>query len=202
MYEMLRLLLTYLSTVLILTSLSMFRPQKVQVQAIPLTAPITAQPLLYSASLAFDQPPAEPVPKAPISKTLGQGLVRNNGPKWSESELDCVSQMVWGESRNQPYAGMVATAASAINRAKSGLYSRSLCAIVRSPGQYKGYWKAPKPVRNAAWAPIYRAVVAASYHRDKLPVAYRQILYFSTGESDFHNKKETVMTIGDHVYVK
>lgn len=197
MYEMLRVTMTYLSTVLIVTALSMFLPGQVRVKSAPVTLSKLTQPEILTQNLVL-------LPKVDGQMKQPQRFSVSPASEWQgrTTELDCVSQMVWGESRNQSYAGMVATAASAINRSKSGLYGHNLCSVVRSPGQYHGYWGAPKPVRNDQWQPIYEAVVAASYHRDKLPVAYRQVLHFSTGQSEFHNNKKIVMTIGDHVYVK
>ncbi|QPQ56188.1 cell wall hydrolase [Allosphingosinicella flava] len=71
-----------------------------------------------------------------------------------DSEKDCLARAVYYEARGEPLEGQLAVANVVLNRAASGRYPASLCAVVRQPAQFSFVRRGhiPAAPRNAAWA--------------------------------------------------
>jgi spore germination cell wall hydrolase CwlJ-like protein len=69
------------------------------------------------------------------------------------SDQECIAAAVYFEARGEPIEGQRAVAEVVRNRARSGRYPSSICAVVTQPGQFSF-------VRNGMIPPIPRATVA------------------------------------------
>ena len=49
---------------------------------------------------------------------------------------ECLSRMIYHEARGESVAGQRAVAEVIVNRAKSGRFPRTICGVVRQPGQF------------------------------------------------------------------
>lgn len=53
-----------------------------------------------------------------------------------DSELECMAKAIHHEAANQPLKGQLAVGQVILNRAKSGRFPKSFCAVVNQPGQF------------------------------------------------------------------
>lgn len=84
----------------------------------PVTAPM--------ASVAqASSPPPQPAPAPPSQLPM------------SDADRTALAQMVWGEARGEPPEGQQATAAVALNRARTS--GQSLADVISAPHQFEGY---------------------------------------------------------------
>lgn len=126
---------------------------------------------------------------------------------WSEAEIDCLARTVYGESRNQPFNGQVAVAAVVVSRSLNPKWPNDLCAVVRQPKQFAGYWVAKNPpagTRSKAWESAYAAARLATDSYGALPESYRKVYYFTVRHerSAFHAKLPLQGYIADHAFFR
>lgn len=72
-----------------------------------------------------------------------------------DQELNCIATAVYFESRGEPFEGQLAVAEVVINRARSGRYPSSYCAVVKQPAQFSFVRRGQFPQVNTAspsWA--------------------------------------------------
>lgn len=64
---------------------------------------------------------------------------QTTSPIWSDGEKNCLSQVIWSESRGEPLEGQLAVAIVVINRSIDGRfnpYGKSLCAVAHQKNQF------------------------------------------------------------------
>lgn len=136
-------------------------------------------------TIALELPAAQAVPAA-----------------WSEAELLCLTRMVYGEARNQPYAGQVAVAAVAVNRNLHGR-GNDLCTVVSEPGQFSGYRLWPVPfnlIERQAWDRAVLAAHQATEGYGTLPESYRTSFFFHSGSDPRFKWANVKGRLGDHIF--
>lgn len=126
---------------------------------------------------------------------------------WSEAEIECLARTVYGESRNQPFNGQVAVAAVVVSRSLNPKWPKDLCAVVRQPKQFAGYWATKNPPtgnRSAAWESAFAAARLATEAYGALPESYRSVYYFTVRHerSAFHAKLPLQGYIADHAFFR
>ena len=77
-----------------------------------------------------------------------------------DNDLRCLATGVYFESRGEPLDGQLAVANVILNRASSGRFASSACAVLTQPGQFSFVRRGviPSPSTSAAW----RAAVAVA----------------------------------------
>ena len=58
------------------------------------------------------------------------------GTSSNNSDLNLLSHLVYGEARGEPYVGMVAVAASVMNRVADSRFPNSIAGVIYQPGAY------------------------------------------------------------------
>jgi spore germination cell wall hydrolase CwlJ-like protein len=110
---------------------------------------------------------------------------------FTEAEIKCAADMVFGEAGSEPFDGMVAAAAVAIRRSLSSRWDFDLCKVVKEPGQFYGYSKRKKTdIRSE------RSVRFAIKHYGEYPEAY----YFHRKE--IKGNYAAQYTIGNHTFYR
>lgn len=85
-----------------------------------------------------------------------------------DTELDCVATAVYFEARGEPFEGQLAVAEVVLNRANSGRYPSSYCAVVKQPWQFSF-------VRNGRFPRIDKDSNAWSYAQAITKIAARRL---------------------------
>lgn len=124
-----------------------------------------------------------------------------------DTEIDCLAQTTYHESRGEPYTGKIAVAQVAMNRVKSGKFPNSICRVVnqRINGSCQFSWACHK--RNLV------RTSEAFIREKKLATAvyYGMMDDVAKGATHFHNRsirpkwasKLTLTTrIGNHFFYK
>jgi len=120
----------------------------------------------------------------------------------ADSELSCLAGAVYFESKGEPLSGQLAVANVIINRTNSGRFPRTICGVVKQPGQFSFIRGGSIPaIRSAAQ---YRTAMAiAQIAMDKewdnpTPGA----LYFHARRVSPGWARPRVATIGNHIFFR
>jgi spore germination cell wall hydrolase CwlJ-like protein len=73
---------------------------------------------------------------APDASSLDALVAQNAGEDTADAEQDCLANAVYFEARGESLQGQLAVAEVVMNRAASGRYPTSLCAVVVQPAQF------------------------------------------------------------------
>src|SRR5579859_1129654 len=118
-------------------------------------------------------------------------------------QADCLATSVYFEAKGEPLNGQLAVAQTIMNRAASGRFPDSYCAVVRQPGQFSflHHGSMPKAPRDSAeWK---RAVAIALIARDGL---WKQIapdaLFFHARRVSPGWGKIKVASLGHHIFFR
>ena len=118
---------------------------------------------------------------------------------YSESDINLIARVVYGEARGEPYTGKVAVAAVILNRVKSSSFPNSVSGVVYQNGAFDavadGQYNltpdssAVKAVKDAinGWDPTYGSIY---YYNPK------------TATNQWIRTRPIVVTIGNHVFCK
>lgn len=123
----------------------------------------------------------------------------SGGSSSNNSDLNLLSHLVYGEARGEPYNGMVAVAATVMNRVADSRFPNSVAGVIYQPGAYTcvadgqinlGYNETAKKAAQDAingWDPTSGC-----------------IYYFNpdTATSAWIWSRPQVMTIGKHIFCK
>lgn len=122
---------------------------------------------------AVSPPPMTTIPLS-LPATVSQ-------PIWSDEEMKCLTVMIYGEARNQPFEGQVAVGAVAVNRSLQGSWAPDVCKVVKQKGQFHGYWNAPRSTRNVIEAKAWQTAARAAQAAVRLPGRYQGLYFFDSG---------------------
>jgi spore germination cell wall hydrolase CwlJ-like protein len=120
-----------------------------------------------------------------------------------DPEHECLAAAVYFEARSEPLEGQLAIAEVVLNRAASGRYPSSLCAVVTQASQFSFVRKGKLPLadrQDEAWR---KAVAIAHIARDKLAgeVAPGVLWYHASRVSPGWGRRLTrVVQIGAHIF--
>lgn len=127
-----------------------------------------------------------------------------------ESNINCISEALYFEARNQPLQGQFLIAQSIRIRVMSKYYSNDVCSVVRSKDQFSYYWDG-KPEKVDYKNPIERKAfynakrIAEVYAEDDFPLdnkfKYVTMYHASNVNPDWdYSKLVYVGQIGDHKF--
>ena len=149
-----------------------------------------------------------------ISFFILTGLVNNESP---ETEITCLAQNIYFESRDQKLKGQLGVALVTINRVKSKRFPNTFCKVVKQANKKNGKlvkhkchfsWYcdglSDKPKDEIAWK-VSQLLATAMYEKRL------KVKDFLHGATHYHrkdvnpywnNRMIKVTTIGDHVFWK
>ncbi|MBV8685527.1 MAG: cell wall hydrolase [Alphaproteobacteria bacterium] len=104
---------------------------------------------------------------APLRK-LDQLVAHYEGAAIADREQDCLANAVYFESRGEPVEGQLAVAQVVLNRAASGRYPTSLCAVITQKAQFSFIRHGRFPAADKGSEAWRKAVAVAKIAREKL----------------------------------
>ena len=120
----------------------------------------------------------------------------------ADRELTCLAAGVYFESKGEPLAGQLAVAQTILNRAKSGRFPPSVCAVLTQRGQFSFVrgGAVPTGTGRAGWktAVAVAKVAAADLWDSVAPRA----LYFHARRVSPSWRMAKVAAIGNHVFYR
>ena len=138
-------------------------------------------------------------PAAPLDvRVAAEGL--NVGSL--DSELECMAKVVHHEAANQSLQGQLAVAQLILNRLKSPLFPKTICAVVNQPGQFFSTRAWPAPVHSPRW---HTSVAIARIAREaNMPeIAPGALFYHAAYVTPSWSKRRVkVGRIGENVFYR
>lgn len=146
---------------------------------------------------------AAPVPAPGLQfASLAAAVAGQDVSDGASDELECLAGAVYFESKGEPLSGQLAVANVILNRTTSGRFPRTICGVVKQPGQFSFIRGGEIPeIRSGAQ---YRTAMAiAEIAMDKewdnpTPGA----LYFHARRVSPGWARPRVATIGNHVFFR
>jgi hypothetical protein len=131
----------------------------VNVTSLTSSTPVEARPQL----LVLNPPgPLAAAPAQPLIQTLSQLVDTHSGTDAPDADQECVATAVYFEARSEPIEGQLAVAEVVLNRAASGKYPSSVCAVVKQASQFSFVRKGKMPPVAKA-TPAWRKAVAIAH---------------------------------------
>jgi spore germination cell wall hydrolase CwlJ-like protein len=96
-------------------------------------APVLPAPAAHDPAL--DQPLA-PAEAAPVHQTLAEMVADRAADTPADAEQACLATAVYFEAKGEPLRGQLGVAHVILNRIHSGRFPRSVCGVVKQPGQF------------------------------------------------------------------
>lgn len=131
---------------------------------------------------------------------LGISESKNNtGNNTNNSDLNLLSRLVYGEARGEPYQGMVAVAATVLNRVSDSRFPNTIAGVIYQTGAYTCVSDG-----QINLLPNEQSKKAAQDAINGWDPTYGCIYYFnpSTATSKWIWSRPQVLTIGRHIFCK
>lgn len=110
-----------------------------------------------------------PIEVAPAPPPSLRDLVdAHAGTEAPNADQECIATAVYFEARGEPIEGQLAVAEVVLNRAASGKYPASICAVVKQPAQFSFVRKGRFPPIAKATEAWRKAVAIAHVARERL----------------------------------
>lgn len=134
--------------------------------------------------------------------SLSEAVAAQNRPDQLDRDLTCLAGAIYFEAKGEPLVGQLAVAEVILNRAKSGRFAKSVCAVVTQAGQFSFVrgGRIPAIGDNANYrTAIAVAQVAMGDHWDSpAPNA----LFFHARRVSPGWRMQKVASIGNHVFYR
>lgn len=127
------------------------------------------------------------------------GSNNSGGSSSNNTDLNLLSKLVYGEARGEPYKGMVAVAATVLNRVSSSKFPNTIAGVIYQPGAYTCV--SDGQINLSANSQSRKAAQDAINGWDPTSGC---IYYFnpSTATSKWIWSRPQVLTIGKHIFCK
>jgi spore germination cell wall hydrolase CwlJ-like protein len=164
--------------------------------------PSAAEPFAPTAEPA---PPAPTEPAAPPKRSSLAELVADHSASGTgDSEHECLANAVYFESKGESLHGQLSVAEVVLNRARSGRFPASVCAVVKQRGQFsfvRGGRLPSVPRASAAWR---KAVAIAHIAREDLAdgPAPKALFFHATRVKPGWRGLTRVATVGNHIFYR
>ena len=136
------------------------------------------------------------------AKTLAaMGISSSSGAtsSYSDSDLNLLAHLIYGEARGESYVGQVAVGAVVMNRIKSSSFPNTMAGVI-----YQGYAFTAVADGQINLTPDANAKKAAQDAMNGWDPTYGAIYYYNpkTATSQWIFSRQTTVTIGNHVFAK
>jgi spore germination cell wall hydrolase CwlJ-like protein len=119
-----------------------------------------------------------------------------------DPELECMAKVVHHEAANQPLTGQLAVAQLILNRVKSPLFPKSICAVVNQRGQFFQTAAYRAPVTSPRWR-VSVAIARIAREEALPPVAPGALFYHASYASpSWAHRRTLVARIGEQVFYR
>ena len=132
-------------------------------------------------------------------KALGINSINKTTSTTNNSDLNLLTRLVYGEARGEPYQGMVAVAATVLNRVADSRFPNTIAGVIYQSGAYTCVSDG-----QINLTPNEQSKKAAQDAINGWDPTYGCIYYFnpSTATSKWIWSRPQVLTIGKHVFCK
>ena len=118
----------------------------------------------------------------------------------NNSDLRCLANAVYFESRGEPLEGQLAVAQAILNRVESGRYASTVCGVVNQPKQFSfDRSRTPRAGNDWSTAQAIAQIAAQDMYRE---VAPRAISFHANYVSPGWQGKTRVAQIGRHIFYR
>jgi spore germination cell wall hydrolase CwlJ-like protein len=171
--------------------------------------PYTAEPVVAIPAINVPASPPDdaeqPVPLADAepATSLDQLVARYAPPATLDDETRCLATAIYFEARNESLAGQLAVARVIINRAQSGRFPTSLCAVVKQPGQFSFVRRGAMPdvaARSRDWSDALAIAAVARDNRWKSDA--EGALFFHAARVSPGWRMQRVARIDNHIFYR
>lgn len=119
-----------------------------------------------------------------------------------DAELECMAKVVHHEAANQSLQGQLAVAQLILNRVRSPLFPKTICAVVNQPGQFFSTRAWPAPVRSPRWH-ISVAIARIAREANMPEIAPGALFYHAAFVSPpWSRRRVKVGRIGENVFYR
>lgn len=131
-------------------------------------------------------------------------LVENKAAETAaDAEEECLASAIFYEARSESFEGQLAVAQVILNRVESGRFARSICGVVRQPGQFsfvRGGVIPPVKTNSKDWreALAIARIAQAGLHSSSADNA----LFFHATHVNPKWRLSRVASIGNHVFYR
>jgi spore germination cell wall hydrolase CwlJ-like protein len=118
-------------------------------------------------------------------------------------DVECLTRIVFNESRNEPIAGKQMVAQVTVNRAASGKFPDTICKNMKAKGAYSFYNPESKHVDKARKYPVeYKHIAEKALNGEYKHLISSKTLYFKNCkvQSSFFDKLVMVKRVGQHCF--
>lgn len=167
-------------------------------ESTPVIQAIDPEPV---APAADDTAANDPI-EIPAADSLRQLVAAIQHAEPTDEELRCIATGVYYESRAEPHDGQLAVAHVILNRAKSGRFAPTPCAVLTQRGQFSFVrgGVVPTPPRNAQWrtaVAIARIAIDGDW-RNPVPEA----LFFHASRISPGWGRPRIARLGNHIFYR
>lgn len=123
----------------------------------------------------------------------------STGSSYSNNDLNLLARLIYGEARGESYVGQVAVGAVVLNRVKSASFPNTISGVI-----YQGYAFTAVADGQINLTPNATAKKAAQDAMNGWDPTYGAIYYYNpaTATSSWIFSRQTLVTIGNHVFAK
>lgn len=176
----------------------------------PLTSEISEQPGIGAPPPAASAPPVaaiEPAPvvevEKPARRSLAELVADHASTQTADAQHECLAGAVYFESKGEPLHGQLSVAEVVLNRARSGRFPASACAVVKQRGQFSF-------IRGGRFPAIARSSLA---WKRAVAIAHIAVQDLADGPAPkalfFHAKRVSprwrltrVAAVGNHIFYR
>jgi len=118
-------------------------------------------------------------------------------------DVECLTRIVFNESRNEPITGKQMVAQVTVNRTKSSKFPDSVCKNMKAKGAYSFYNPKSKHVDKKRKYPVeYKHIAEKALNGDYRHLISSKTLYFKNCkvQSSFFDKLVMVKRVGQHCF--
>ena len=183
-------------------------PTTVAAASVTPVAPATVLPAPITTTIAPVQQTAPAVPApATIAKptpSLRDLVISYVDRRDQDAEQQCLAQAVFFESRGESLEGQLAVAQVVLNRAASGTFPSSICAVVTQPAQFSFVRRGRIPEADRSSDCWHKALAIADIARKRAltnEVASNVLWYHASYVSPSWGRQKTRFAqIGSHIF--
>lgn len=123
----------------------------------------------------------------------------SSGSSYSNNDVNLLARLIYGEARGESYVGQVAVGAVVLNRVKSASFPNTVAGVI-----YQGYAFTAVADGQINLTPNATAKKAAQDAMNGWDPTYGAIYYYNpaTATSSWIFSRQTLVTIGNHVFAK
>ena len=142
--------------------------------------------------------------EAPERRTLAELVEHHSSSATRSAEHECLAGAVYFESKGEPLAGQLTVAEVVLNRARSGRFPASVCAVVKQKGQFsfiRGGGFPPIARSSAAWR---RAVAVAHIAMEDLADGHapKALFFHARYVKPAWRGLTRIASVGNHIFYR